>query len=201
MAAVKPERPLRPGLARIQIILVALLFAGPLLLAAWLYFGGSSWQPMGRTNHGYILEPIVNVDEDAGHAPLSALTDGATEDHWALVYVNEGACDDRCRDALYRLRQSRLMLGNEMNRVVRVFLHGDAAPDRVLLDDQHRGLITISDSGLGDLLDAKRPDDAVPGGLYLVDPLGNLVMYFSPDLDPGDMVDDIKHLLELSRIG
>jgi hypothetical protein len=27
------------------------------------------------------------------------------------------------------------------------------------------------------------------------------VMYFRPDLDPADMVDDIKHLLRLSRIG
>ena len=39
------------------------------------------------------------------------------------------------------------------------------------------------------------------GGYYLVDPLGNLVMYFQPDIDPQAMVEDIKHLLELSRIG
>jgi hypothetical protein len=43
--------------------------------------------------------------------------------------------------------------------------------------------------------------DLPAGGYYLVDPLGNLVMYFRPDLDPSDMVDDIKHLLRLSRIG
>jgi hypothetical protein len=34
-----------------------------------------------------------------------------------------------------------------------------------------------------------------------VDPLGNLVMYFPPDLDLRDMVEDIQHLLDLSRIG
>ena len=39
------------------------------------------------------------------------------------------------------------------------------------------------------------------GGYYLVDPHGNLVMYFGPDIDPRDMVDDIKRLLKLSRIG
>jgi hypothetical protein len=27
------------------------------------------------------------------------------------------------------------------------------------------------------------------------------VMYFRPDIDPADTVDDIKHLLRLSRIG
>jgi hypothetical protein len=41
----------------------------------------------------------------------------------------------------------------------------------------------------------------MPGGVYLIDPLGNLVMYFPPDLDPKDAVRDIKHLLKLSNIG
>mgnify|MGYP003626061973 FL=1 len=34
-----------------------------------------------------------------------------------------------------------------------------------------------------------------------MDPLGNLVMYFEPGLDPGKMVEDIKRLLKLSSIG
>jgi hypothetical protein len=51
------------------------------------------------------------------------------------------------------------------------------------------------------LLDNKRPAALPAGGYYLIDPLGNLVMYFRPDIDPADMVDDVKHLLRLSRIG
>jgi hypothetical protein len=71
----------------------------------------------------------------------------------------------------------------------------------VFLEGEHPGLKTISDKGLEELLDKKRPQDQVPGGIYLVDPLANLVMYFPPDLEPRDIVDDIKHLLRLSRIG
>jgi hypothetical protein len=41
----------------------------------------------------------------------------------------------------------------------------------------------------------------MPGGIYLIDPLANLVMYFPPDLGPRELVDDVKHLLRLSRIG
>ena len=55
--------------------------------------------------------------------------------------------------------------------------------------------------GLSDLLFSKKPADLEAGGYYLVDPLGNLVMYFEPDIEPSAMVEDIKHLLELSRIG
>ena len=88
-----------------------------------------------------------------------------------------------------------------MGRVQRVFLHGASLPDTVFLADEHPGLITIIDSELDALLENKRPEELPAGGYYLIDPLGNIVMYFRPDLDPADMVDDIKHLLRLSRIG
>ena len=99
------------------------------------------------------------------------------------------------------MRQSRLMLGKEMDRIRRVFLHGHSPPDTVFLADEHQGLITIEDSRLDSLLKNKKPAELPAGGYFLIDPLGNLVMYFRPDIDPSDMVDDIKRLLKLSRIG
>jgi len=93
------------------------------------------------------------------------------------------------------------MLGREMERLQRVFLRGDTAPDTVFIAKEHQGLIMAEDSRLTGLLINKRPADLPAGGYFLIDPLGNLVMYFRPDLDPADMVDDIKHLLRLSRIG
>lgn len=88
-----------------------------------------------------------------------------------------------------------------MGRVVRVFLHGDSPPDKVLLEGEHPGPQTINDKGLRDLLEERRPGNVVPDGIYLLDPHANLVMYFPPELDPRHVVDDVKHLLKLSRIG
>jgi len=184
----------RPSL---PIVLLALLFAGPLIGAFWLYYGAESLRPAGRTNHGVLLEPLVDLDDVVTNPAFS----DAVRDHWALLYANEGECDNDCRDALYTLRQARLMLGQDMDRMARVFLHGETPPDRVFLEEQHQGLITIRDRALRRELEAMRPREAAAGGYYLVDPLGNLVMYFPPDIAPGDMVDDIEHLLELSRIG
>ena len=93
------------------------------------------------------------------------------------------------------------MLGKEMDRLRRVFLHGSSPPDTVFLANEHQGLITLEDSSLSDLLNKKRPARLSAGGYFLIDPLGNLVMYFRPDIEPSDMVDDIKRLLKLSRIG
>jgi len=93
------------------------------------------------------------------------------------------------------------MLGKEMGRLLRVFLHGESSPDTVMLADKHAGLIALRDDRLLALLQNKKPEVLAAGGYFLMDPLGNLVMYFEPGINPGDMVADIKHLLKLSRIG
>ena len=185
----------RPG--RLQFLLVAAAFLGPLLIAGWRYFQGGSFVPMGRTNYGALLEPIINLND--------ALPDSAIRTHhaasWVLLYANEDPCDDPCREALHTLRQSRLMLGKDMDRLTRVFLHGDTQPDTVFLAEKHRGLITLKDARLNGLLNDKKPAELAAGGYFLIDPLGNLVLYFRPDIDPSEMVDDIERLLRLSRIG
>lgn len=180
---------------RLRFLLIAAVFFGPLLGAAWLYYKGGELQPDERANHGALLEPIINL-----HDTVPGVT--ALENRsWLLLYANDGTCSEDCRTALYTQRQSRLMLGKEMDRVERVFLHGDEAPDTLLITDEHKGLITLQDAVLATVLDNKKPGELATGGFYLIDPHGNLVLYFSPDVDPRDMVDDIKRLLKLSRIG
>jgi len=161
-----------------------------------MYYGGHI-QPQGRSNAGVLLEPILSI---ADEIPDSRLISRAP-DQWIMLYADDAICDVNCRKALYRMRQTRKMLGKEMDRVARVFLHGDSLPDTVFLEEQHAGLITLSDQSLQLLLERKQPANLSPGGLYLIDPLGNLVMYFPPELDPKRMVGDIKRLLKLSRIG
>ena len=181
---------------KIQLAFVALAFGAPLLLATWMY-NSDQWRPDSSSNKGAILQPIINIADHLPSSPVVPLM----EQQWLMLYVNTDSCDEGCFEALYRLRQSRLMLANEMSRVTRVFLHGESRPDRVILAEQHSGLITITDNDLVNLLAGRQPAEHGPGGIYLIDPLGNLVMYFSPDLPPGDMVEDVKHLLKLSRIG
>lgn len=184
------------GRGRLQFLLIAAVFLGPLALAAWMYFSGAL-TPEGRTNHGALLQPIVSLTDVLPDSPLHAHNDG----HWVLLYANAGGCDETCEFSLYTLRQSRLMLGREMDRLVRVFLHGDTPPDTVLITEEHEGLVTFQDDSLKALLDSTKPANLADGGYYLIDPLGNLIMYFRPDIDPQAMVEDIDHVLELSRIG
>ena len=177
--------------------MLAAIFFGPLLVAAIMYFKGEELQPEGRVNQGALLEPIVAISDAVPGSAILAPNEG----HWLLVYNNAGTCEVACRDALFTIRQSRLMLGREMDRVKRVFLHGEIAPDTVFLAEEHQGLITLRDDPLAGLLEGTRPGNLAAGGYFLVDPLSNVVLYFPPDIDPANMVDDIKRLLKLSRIG
>ena len=180
---------------RIQFLIIAAVFFGPLLFAAWLYYQGDALQPESKANHGTLLEPIVNLNDEVPGLEIPG------QRQWLLLYADAAQCLDPCQDALFTMRQSRLMLGREMDRVQRVFLHGDRPPDNLPVADEHEGLVTLQDAGLRAVLDKKRPAALTAGGYYLIDPHGNLVMYFGPDINPRDMVDDIKRLLKLSRIG
>ena len=182
---------------RLQLALLALVFFGPLLLAAGMYFTGASFQPAGRTNNGDLLQPVIPI---ADELPDSSLLDNIGG-RWLLLYSNDGACEDACNRALYILRQSRLALGNDRDRLGRVLLRVESAPDTVNPGENYAGTIILTDDALSEWLQDKKPAAAASGGYFLIDPLGNLVMYFSPKIDPSAMVEDIEHLLELSRIG
>ena len=93
------------------------------------------------------------------------------------------------------------MLGKDMGRLLRVFLHGDSSPDTVFVANEHAGLISLTDEPLSELLNKNKPAALSAGGYFLIDPLGNLVMYFQPEIDPREMVEDIERLLKFSRIG
>ena len=180
------------------VFALAGLFLVPLLLSFWLYYG-LHWHPRGTTNHGDLIEPVRQL-------PDVALTDagGTAHSHvfqakWTLVYVGDGACDANCRSTLFFMRQTRLSLNNEMTRVQRVFLATGHCCDRAWLDAQHPGLIAVDASQAPALL-AQFPDGRAQT-LFVVDPLGNLMMRYDARLPPRGLLDDLKHLLQLSHIG
>lgn len=181
---------------------LAAVFGVPLLLSFWMYYG-DGWRPAARTNHGELLEPVrplprAQLREASGAAaPASLLTE-----KWALVYIGNGECDTACQQALHFMRQTRLSLNNEMTRVNRVFLATGTCCNREFLERNHPGLVVIDASGdnARALLDTF-PGTAQAQSLFVVDPLGNLVMRYDVREDPKGLLTDLKKLLRLSHIG
>jgi hypothetical protein len=199
------------------LIGVALMFFAPLAFAFYLYYG-MGWHPGGRVNAGELIMPARPLPELA--LPLATGTTnaagaaGASGDaqtnprllkgKWTFLYVQKGRCDDECRRHLYDTRQVRIALDREMNRVQRVFIADGDCCDLQELKLAHPDLIVIRESPADAPLLALLPMRA--GALnshrvYLIDPLGNAMMFYSPDAKSKGMLEDMKRLLRLSSIG
>ena len=115
---------------------------------------------------------------------------------WVLVAHDGGDCDAACERRLYATRQARTMQGKEQERIVRVwFVEGERAPVAALLA-QHPELVVAR---VPDAVAARFPGGTPP--LYLVDPLGNLVLRYPDDPDIKGIARDLTRLLKASRIG
>ena len=112
-----------------------------------MYYG-SSWRPVGRTNHGDLIDPprplpalaLPRVEGSSSVATRHSRGSSAFLGKWSLVYVGPGDCDADCRNTLYFMRQTHLGLGNLMPRVQRVFLVSHDCCDR----DYRRTITRVS---------------------------------------------------------
>jgi cytochrome oxidase Cu insertion factor (SCO1/SenC/PrrC family) len=192
---------------RLQLALLALVFFGPLALSFWLYYGGTRFQPQRRVNHGELIDPARPLPAVALATPAGGTTGPRfLRGKWSLVYVAGRGCDDRCRQSLAELRTVRLALERDMPRVQRVLLGAPGCCGRAELGVADPDLVTAwLDGADGARLLATFPDYGAPipnaGRVYLVDPLGNLLMSYPSSRDQKGILKDLEKLLRLSHIG
>lgn len=188
--------------SRMLLLLITACFAVPLVVAAVLV---QFWRPGGGGAHGDLLDTARPVPElvlrQAGD-PLPARE--LFERRWTLLYWLPAACDQDCEQSLYYMRQVRLALGKDADRVQTVLATDDAPAETLSgwLAQEHAAMqLTEADSKLPAFLAESFATGNAEGWIYVIDPLGNLLMRYASDSDPGDILDDLKHLLKLSRIG
>ena len=200
--------PLPPSLVRrrrIQLLALALVFAGPVALAFALYYGGL-FSPAGRLNSGVLIEPPRPLPAVAAAMPGGGpLGSGFLRHKWSLVVLGRGACAARCQQALAATLAVERALLNDAARMQRVLLVdvpccesarrvAGATLVTAVLDgpDGRRLLEAFALAGVA---------AAEEGRVYLVDPLGNLMMSYPPGTAPRALSQDLEKLLRLSRIG
>jgi cytochrome oxidase Cu insertion factor (SCO1/SenC/PrrC family) len=191
--------------SRKQIWILIGAFFAPLALAFVLYYG-MGVRPHGSTNKGDLIHPARPLPEvELPGLADQTLAPDALRGKWSMVFIGDGACDTRCREALTLMRQTRLALGDKMDRVQRVFLVSGNCCDQAYLEAEQSGLLLGRiDNPEGRTLLETFPDAARAasfGRIYLVDPLGNLMMKYEPDAPQKALLDDLKKLLKLSHIG
>jgi hypothetical protein len=181
---------------RRTLILIALMFALPIVGAMYMYFSGSTLNPVVTTQHGEFIDPPVSLDD-------AALNDGEPAPQfrkvWSMVVLAEADCDDLCMSTLENIRQVRLSLGPKMTRMQTVYLPASADAVPAQLADNHPKLIIADPARSSDWRAAIGAYDN--GEVFLVDPLGNVMMRYEPGTGMGEIREDVKKLLQLSGIG
>ncbi|MDS1139520.1 hypothetical protein RE432_03660 [Pusillimonas sp. SM2304] len=168
-------------------------------------------RPTDHTNYGALIQPQRPVP-DAGALPLTTL-DGqpfelsSLHGKWILVTADSGACPESCVKKLFILRNSHASQGKNVERLTRVwFLTDDAPiPDQVM--DAYKGtnMLRADPEKLAAFLapqaSAAEREAALKAPMWIIDPLGNLMMQFPADADPISVRDDLSKLIRNSRIG
>jgi len=196
--------------SRLSMALLFLLFAAPVVLAWLLFYVFPEWQPSGTTNHGRLIEPVRQVPA----VELSAV-DGSRIDEtffrgkWTLLYVTEGSCDEFCVEQLYKIRQVRLAQGKNIDRLRRLLLWDDRAvsdEQRLALQKKFPGQVIASvaagePAALVDVFALDGADPFAAAQIYLIDPLGNLMMTYEAADEPRGIIKDLEKLLKWSGLG
>ncbi|WEF30985.1 SCO family protein [Pseudoduganella chitinolytica] len=186
---------------RWKLFAVLLVCASPLLASYFTYY---VVKPTGRTNYGTLIDPRAHPIPPMASRTLAQqpTTLDAYKGKWIMLKVGGSDCAQACQDQLFTMRQLRTMQGKEMHRIERVWLITDDEPLETMLLRVNDGTRML-----------RAPKDVVtrwlpvePGGdaaehIYLIDPLGNLMMRFPKNPDPTRMKKDIAKLLKASAIG
>lgn len=197
--------PANQAINRIKLLALIAAFAGPLLLAT-IWFALTDPNEVQIRSNGELISPAVPLtaftlrDDEGQPFTLDSL-----HGHWTMVYFAPERCDEACRQQVYYMRQVRTSLHKEMHRVSRLMLSPKPSGLDNAWREEYPEMVVLSGDELAALAAqfeaAQTSMSVLDGAIYLVDPLGNLMMRFPPDLDPSLMLKDIKHLLRVSRIG
>lgn len=171
---------------------IFLCFVIPLSAAKIILSMG--WYTPGVTNKGVLIEPPIET---------SASENAQMPETWRLAYRVPDNCDQLCANSLYVINQTDLALGREGSRVSPVAIQqsaevtnlpqfpADSRMHYLVLPDLHAELAALPE-----------------GSMIIIDPLGFVMMRYPSSTDRqqaiqrgGDILDDLKKLLKMSRVG
>lgn len=199
---------INPSGGRRKLLLIAALFVLPMLVAYALYYSG--WRPEAVHPHGELVQPARPVADAA-----LVLLDGKPmrfselRGKWTLVTFSAAECLKPCEHNLTKMRQVIAAQGKDADRVqsVLVVTDGKARDWLNYAIKDYPGMRVVT--GPADSVTALAREFTLPAGnpldnlnrVYLVDPLGNLMMSYPADADPTGMRKDLAKLLRVSQIG
>jgi hypothetical protein len=176
---------------RLQLIMILAVVIAPMLLASAMY-QWRFWVPETRSYHGELLGSGQTL-QDLG-------VGGEVEPRWQLLVTAPGSCERDCQELVFLARQIHIGLNREVSRASHTLATAstlDADYDAKL----RREYPQLQRLSLDSQAYTQLAGQSAEPQLWLVDPMGNLVLRYDISSKPKGILDDLRFLLKISQIG
>jgi len=211
----------RSNRGRVVLLMILLVFLSP-----WIF--ALLWKSQGRINHGELIEPARPLPE----VSLIAEQGGAASvqdfrGKWNWVVLVDQVCNDDCVNKLDLLRQVRIAQKKHVKRLRYSLLVVDPVDPnsssiltRSVLDAHPDMMLRVAEQNqhaafLSTFRDGAPAEELAGATIYVVDPLGNVMMKYRTDpgrpeaqdtedsatLQPKHLHRDMARLLKASQVG
>lgn len=210
--------------SKLKLTLLLAVIALPIGLATFSFYFYQGQGVSATTNKGVLISPVIDITEfvmeDRNGAPLfqsfEVMVQGIDAvDYiprpWTIIFLGTESCDSNCGDRLFYLRQLHRLLGSDQERVARYYVNAGTSKE---LEANTQSMFNEAFTGLN-LAYSQRdvlltnlasiiPSEVNPIAehyIFLADPLGNVMMYFTPENTPDEILGDLEKLLDQSSLG
>jgi hypothetical protein len=200
--------------SKTPLIIIMLMSLAPVIAALLVYFN-PEWRPEGSAAYGQLIEPQRPIPS-AQSLPLTTL-DGKPFDlsslkgKWIMLAADAAECPEACARKLFIVRNTHASQGKHVERLSRVWLITDDAPVPEKVLEAYKGTVMVRVNPvvlqqflLGGAPGSMTPEqarNALAPLIWVIDPLGNLILQYPPIADPELFRKDIRKLIQNSRIG
>ena len=193
------ENQSKPRSMKTFYLLIA-VFILPFTMAVLLHF--IDLKPSGKS-YGNLIQPPKSLQ-----IPMLMDVQGKAfkpeqwSKIWNIVTVDSTGCAVQCAERVHMLKQVHTSMNKEIDRVQRVLLVPTGMKSEVssLLQKKYPDLIILAGTDQESVKFAAE-FDVNKGNVFLVDPLGNLMMSYPDKFDPKGLYSDLKRLLKNSWAG
>jgi hypothetical protein len=187
-------------------ITALLIFLTPIVVITvstiWYYSG---YGPEERVNYGLLLSDPIDIGELDLELDYQYLDVDSMERKWMLVHFINDTCLESCADLIYVARQVNVLLARQQTRVKRYI----AAPIEVkprlenfFTTYEDLNFIEVKDQSTT-IQEFKKNgiDPFAQPNMFVIDPIGNIILHYSGEVDGKKLLADLKKLLGASKIG
>lgn len=196
--AVNLNDPVHIRRQRWKLFAVVAICAAPLIASYFTYY---VIKPTGRTNYGELIDPRQHPLPVLGATSLDGKPTELTayQGKWLMIKTGPSACPKTCMDQMFAIRQVRAMQGKEMDRIERVWLITDTAPLDTILIRELDGMRLLRAPREAVARWLPPAADGIDNAIFLVDPLGHLMMRFPPPPAGASEAEQVAHYAKVKK--